>query len=286
MKNFTKKVLIAAVMAMSVCSAFAQTTIKHIVDRGETLTSIAKKYSTTEAKIIELNPDAAQFVYVGMELIVPVENQSTTETSEVTTVANKLIEKNENPIIQNVATETTFTNNDYDKWNFALNMSYGFAPTTEDGNVKTSAFAYVATVGANYNITKSFYVGARIGYGYCQNHIYYSEIGNSVSYDTDNHSIIVPVVIGYRLYLSNNFAFVPYAGLDINCLLKSTTETRKGTNKEKSSVKIKDRFGANGRLGLRVSLWGLTIGGAYVFSFDDNYGDNNGYPEISIGWDF
>lgn len=46
-------------------------TVKHIVDRGETLASIAKMYGTTEVKIIELNPSASQFIFVGMELTVP-----------------------------------------------------------------------------------------------------------------------------------------------------------------------------------------------------------------------
>lgn len=59
-------------VAFSVSFAVAQTsTVKHTVDRGETLQSSAKRYATTEAKIIELNPDATQFVYVGMELTVP-----------------------------------------------------------------------------------------------------------------------------------------------------------------------------------------------------------------------
>ena len=59
-------------VAFSVSFAVAQTsTVKHTVDRGETLQSIAKRYAATEAKIIELNPDATQFVYVGMELTVP-----------------------------------------------------------------------------------------------------------------------------------------------------------------------------------------------------------------------
>lgn len=39
---------------------------------GETLCSIAQRYSTTEARIIELNPDAADFIYVGMELVIPI----------------------------------------------------------------------------------------------------------------------------------------------------------------------------------------------------------------------
>lgn len=72
--NTLKKRLLSTIcmVAFGVCFAVAQTnTIKHTVDRGETLVSIAKRYATTEAKIIELNPDAAQFLYVGMELIIP-----------------------------------------------------------------------------------------------------------------------------------------------------------------------------------------------------------------------
>lgn len=73
MKTFRKRFLSAMCMAaFGISFAIAQTnTIKHTVDRGETLQSIAKRYATTEAKIIELNPDAAQFVYVGMELVIP-----------------------------------------------------------------------------------------------------------------------------------------------------------------------------------------------------------------------
>lgn len=50
----------------------AQPTLKHTVDVGETLNSIAQRYGTTEARIIELNPDAADFIYVGMELVIPI----------------------------------------------------------------------------------------------------------------------------------------------------------------------------------------------------------------------
>lgn len=50
----------------------AQAILKHTVDIGETLASIAQRYGTTEARIIELNPDAADFIYVGMELVIPI----------------------------------------------------------------------------------------------------------------------------------------------------------------------------------------------------------------------
>lgn len=73
MKTFARTLLIT-IMLMASCIGMGyadDNTTKHIVDRGETLASIAKRYATTEAKIIELNPEAAQFIYVGMELTIP-----------------------------------------------------------------------------------------------------------------------------------------------------------------------------------------------------------------------
>lgn len=68
-------VLIAAII-VAAGSLLAQTTMtKHIVERGETLESIAQHYKVTTAKIIEHNPQASQFIYVGMELLIPVDMQ-------------------------------------------------------------------------------------------------------------------------------------------------------------------------------------------------------------------
>lgn len=51
--------------------ANAQEYIKHVVKRGDTISSISKSYGIPESKIIELNPKVAQFIYVGMELRLP-----------------------------------------------------------------------------------------------------------------------------------------------------------------------------------------------------------------------
>lgn len=63
---------LALAIAMSVISLSAQTaTVTHVIDRGETIETIAEKYGVTPQSIIDLNPAAAQFVYVGMELTIP-----------------------------------------------------------------------------------------------------------------------------------------------------------------------------------------------------------------------
>ena len=59
--------------------------IEHMVASGETLKSIAAKYHISESAITSLNPDAAQFVYVGMILNIPVTSTNQTATGKTTT---------------------------------------------------------------------------------------------------------------------------------------------------------------------------------------------------------
>ena len=70
-------VIIAALL--TAIPATAET--RHIVERGETLESIAAKYGVTTRQIIELNPDAGTFTYVGMELIIPEGTQTSQNSS-------------------------------------------------------------------------------------------------------------------------------------------------------------------------------------------------------------
>lgn len=75
-------VLIAASMATGIMSA----DIIHTVNRGETLSSIAQKYGVSEEKIIKANPQAAQFIYVGLELTIPTSSAPTSSPIPSTSV--------------------------------------------------------------------------------------------------------------------------------------------------------------------------------------------------------
>lgn len=274
-------------VAFGVGWAFAQTnTIKHTVDRGETLQSIAKCYATTEAKIIELNPDAAQFVYVGMELVIPaVEVNNAMKVDNQETLHNNIITPNN---YSKTSIDKDFNDYSSPRWSYVLNVAYGFVPKPKGGDVSGSSFSFSMSVGANYYINNSLYVGARIGYGMSNiNMSIHSGVAQYQNIINDTHMVILPVEVGYKLHLNEDkIMLTPYAGVDVNCVVKCTKESGLGSNKEKVSVDPPKRFGVNGRLGLRMNLYGFCLGGAYVFSFDDNYGDNSGFPEISIGFEF
>lgn len=67
-KLFSAALVSAVMLFSSAVSGYAQETVTHVVKRGETIESIADRYGTTADTILRLNPDAADFVYVGMEL--------------------------------------------------------------------------------------------------------------------------------------------------------------------------------------------------------------------------
>lgn len=289
MNMFLKRLLSTLCMVtIGVCLAIAQTnTVKHTVDRGETLASIAKRYATTEKKIIELNPEAAQFVYVGMVLTIPA------ATSEIV-IKNKVVQQEQKT---SDSTDLRHTENknykysdnkDFKKWNFGGFISYGFPPKPKMKGISSSSFTFAMALGANYNITESFYVGAKIGYSCANtNTLINLGVGDYQNTIINNDFICVPIETGYRLYLvPNKIALTPYGGIDLNYVVKCKIEQGVGSHKEKKTINPKDRFGLNGRIGVRLNLWTLNLGCAYIFSFDDNFGDNNGFPEISLGFDF
>lgn len=66
-----KRFLITSLVSVALVFAGYAEEKTHVVERGETLTTIAKTYGVTEQALIKANPDAASFCYVGMVLNIP-----------------------------------------------------------------------------------------------------------------------------------------------------------------------------------------------------------------------
>ncbi len=64
--------LLVCLIAGFALSISAQETKTHIIQRGETIESIAKKYGISEADLKEANPDIKKFYYAGMSIVIPV----------------------------------------------------------------------------------------------------------------------------------------------------------------------------------------------------------------------
>lgn len=180
--NTLKKRLLSAIymVAFSACLVVAQTqAIKHTVDRGETLASIAKRYATTEAKIIELNPDAAQFLYVGMELIIP-------NTQEREQAGKTMVHTYSSNTVNQTAKETLsqIYNKEYNVSDFTF---YGISYLAAFDNVDKGYYMFGGEffsnsgwggdlqLGFNYGLVDKDYAGCAFllgpAYGYAHNNI-------------------------------------------------------------------------------------------------------------------
>lgn len=285
MKNLVNSKRIIAIVAcvlISSVSVLAQTVKKHIVERGETVESIAEKYGVTKASIIEINPDAAQFVYVGMELKVP-------EGGKVVETTNNVIRTNTDSKFQ-YNKEQANADADFKRWNPAFEIGYGFLKKTE-GSKGSTPFAYFATFGVNYNFTKSLYAGIRAGYNSSTCHGYYNEDGEIITTKDEYHLLSFPIEVGYKLEaIEDKVAFIPFAGMDFNIGLSGKSEVKEGTDKpQKEDIKIGGKVGVGLRAGVRMSLWGFIISGSYVLPLNkkqEGFFGEDSYPEISIGWGF
>lgn len=76
----------AITMALLVASTFlalAQSPKVHTVKQGETLESIAKKYSVKKEEILNINQEASKDIYPGMELFIPNKSSSSSNYGNV-----------------------------------------------------------------------------------------------------------------------------------------------------------------------------------------------------------
>lgn len=101
------KNIILSVLLCTVCMfTMAQSqTVTHVVQRGETLESIAEYYKVSVEDINKANPNADGIVYVGMKLVVPtnstIQNSATKEESQSVreTTKHNVQQKNKNTYV-------------------------------------------------------------------------------------------------------------------------------------------------------------------------------------------
>ncbi len=305
MKTYLKHSL-ATVIALGMCiaSAMAQAPETHIVSRGETLKSIAEHYGTTTDAIIELNPEAAQLVYVGMELTIPAKSaKDITPTNKTTNASTAIaITQRNMSISPDSASSTQATANPktviedaaqdeselpieqkFNKWELSYELGYGFLKKEKglNGNV----FAMTLGWGANYYVVPNLaYLGARLGWSTSSVHYKsrYNE-GFNYDYDYEHHFISLPIELGFRI--GKKFAIVPYASLGFNLCIVAKHKI----DDVKVDNDLGGKVGIDAKLGGRLSFNGFNIGAAYVMALNDNqkffYGEK-GYMQIAVACGF
>ncbi len=160
--------IIVALTAAS--SAGAET--RHILERGETIESVAKKYGVTTEQIIALNPDAKSFTYVGMELIIP---ETATSRSDSAAAASTGTAATSAPVAVSSGNTYSYTATPQTSashtqsapyapepertiFNMNASINYYYAFTGSGGDFKTRS-AYGLSIEGASNLTENIGVG-------------------------------------------------------------------------------------------------------------------------------
>ena len=285
------KKIILSVLLCTVCMfTMAQSqTVTHVVQRGETIESIAQYYNVSVEDINKANPNADGVVYVGMKLNIPT-------SSDFSKTTPKEAPKNMAPIQKQVTenhTENYVKHNDTQnndekvgKFEFAGELGFGFIKGADN-------FMYEATVGANYRLPYNIYVGARIGYN-SANYIGLTKYeGRSIEVEQKYHFLEIPLELGYALKnTSETLGVIPFVGFNTNIGLSGKNKLRTlgtGGKTESQKVKIGGKVGLGARVGVRVCLWGFDITGSYQIPLNDTqkgWFGKDAFPEITLAWGF
>ena len=80
-----KKIFVTLVISLIGILPIVAQTVEHVVERGETISSIASKYKISESQLLEANPAAKDLFYAGMVLAIPnvKENTIVSNTNQV-----------------------------------------------------------------------------------------------------------------------------------------------------------------------------------------------------------
>ena len=212
--TMVKKIILSVLLCTVCMFTMAQSqTVTHVVQRGETIESIAQYYNVSVEDINKANPNADGVVYVGMKLNIPT-------SSDFSKTTPKEAPKNMAPIQKQVTenhTENYVKHNDTQnndekvgKFEFAGELGFGFIKGADN-------FMYEATVGANYRLPYNIYVGARIGYN-SANYIGLTKYeGRSIEVEQKYHFLEIPLELGYALKnTSETLGVIPFVGFNTN----------------------------------------------------------------------
>lgn len=257
MKSFMKK-LYCVTFALLICCglSFAQDTVKHTVDKGETLSSIAKLYGVTESKIIKLNPDAAQFIYVGMELIIPASEKPAQDSRAKSNVLMSNVKPAENyNVVDNGTT--------YD--------------SMDERNPELFSHWYISYFADPSHFDKGFYGLGWVTYGK-------NGFGGTFSVH-GNFGIVDPGNLWFKFGPAYGYAVSP--NLMVNASLRGflyTYDELNGTNETSTDQKVNG--GITLTPGITIRAGKFMIDAGFEFGWENDNNELYKAIELTIGYNF
>lgn len=287
--------MILSVLLCTVCVfTMAQSqTVTHVVQRGETIESIAEYYKVSVEDINKANPNADGIVYVGMKLNIPTSSKpqivsnNDNQGGSTYTQENNIKHHSNNKVYQEHKYKAAKNEDEkVGKYEFAGELGFGFIKGADN-------FMYEATVGANYRLPYNLYIGARIGYNSANYTGLIKIEGQNINAKQKYHLLEIPIEFGYSLKNeSETLGLIPFVGFNTNIGLSGKYKQRilgTGGKEEPQKVKIGGKVGIGARVGVRVCLWGFDITGSYQIPLNDKqkgWFGKDAFPEITLAWGF
>lgn len=287
--------MILSVLLCTVCVfTMAQSqTVTHVVQRGETIESIAEYYKVSVEDINKANPNADGIVYVGMKLNIPTSSKpqivsnNDSQGGSTYTQENNIKHHSNNKVYQEHKYKAAKNEDEkVGKFEFAGELGFGFIKGADN-------FMYEATVGANYRLPYNLYIGARIGYNSANYTGLIKIEGQNINAKQNYHLLEIPIEFGYSLKNeSETLGLIPFVGFNTNIGLSGKYKQRilgTGGKEEPQKVKIGGKVGIGARVGVRVCLWGFDITGSYQIPLNDKqkgWFGKDAFPEITLAWGF
>lgn len=215
------KKLFVFLFVMFTMTISAQDVKTHIVQRGETIESIAEKYNVSATDITKANPDAAKFFYTGMKLKIPAVStkkpikSQTVVTPPVSANTNQeptktVVNTNQKPTKTEVNTEQPLSH--YYLRYIDASYSFGFFSPSEGDSQSFSAITVGMTASQNFNNIPPLYFFLKANAQYS----FYSKKENGADVSFKMLSFNLTPGLAYAFEIPNSkVKIMPKAGLNL-----------------------------------------------------------------------
>mgnify|MGYP004462664135 CR=1 FL=1 len=278
-----KKIFLSVLLCTVCLLSMAQSqTVTHVVQRGETLESIAEYYKVSVEDINKANPNADGIVYVGMKLNIPASTSPQKETKITETPKSNNL-SNEN---KTFVSQTTYTTKDQvDNSDNETALGFQFArvkasylfPTELEKSTRghyRSSYNLSFVFEGEYVFTPNVFAGFGLGYmaqGSCNYDRHQDEdVIRYQQYKSQYDYVMMPLSIGYRMPIAKNVNFDVYTGSVVTCVVAGNSQYKSNTSEKWNKTKLKDMknakyFPSFWNIGARVNLCNIELGTEYWF---------------------
>lgn len=272
-----KRFLTLLLVIMCSVVSWGQSTITHVVQRGETIERVAQMYGISVEQLKEANPSISQYFYTGMKLTIPniISNPKKDEANlkgkNLLQTESQIQEDYQIPGNENMSTDIIEeTESLAQTWQIALKMGPAFFKTERSGSynaggrTSNSSTGYEIDFGANYYLIDNIYLSGRIGYYVASSSSLISSMRSSTRNEVKSHNIIMPIEAGCNLpIVKDKVGFVLETGVSflyaVGGYYKSGDEKISFSKMEDDYNADIERFGAFCRISAGFSFGGIKI---------------------------